>query len=157
MTEQGLCLSIVEIEKYKERRDKALFFEIDIIVQMMRAFTVDSIKGYAMEINSIPVKSSEREELPFSMTCMLPIFCPQEVISELKFIEETTDNHVKMDYSDLVMRKYAIMTKDINLFSSLWSGQNYATCRFIFNLKSGENMKIGPFKLIDLIRDYIVM
>ena len=52
------------------------------------------------------------------------------------------------------MQKYAIMTTEATFFNNLRKGNKAVTCRFIIDMVSGGSMKIGPFKMIDLVRDF---
>lgn len=69
-------------------------------------------------------------------------------------IEAATDIHLQMDTRERLMQKYAIMTSDAIFFNNLWKGNKSVTCCFIIDMVSGESMKIGPFKQIDLVREF---
>ena len=90
----------------------------------------------------------------FSMKCVPPIESPQELKDELLSVETSMDVHQQMDARERLMQKYAIMTTEAPFFNNLWKGNKAVTCRFIIDMVSGESMKIGPFKMIDLVRDF---
>ena len=48
-------LQIVEIEKQKQEAAEAIFFEIDILVQMMRVLSVENVKGFSLEITAMSI------------------------------------------------------------------------------------------------------
>lgn len=147
-------LQIVEIEKQKQEAAEAIFFEIDILVQMMRALTVENVKGFSLEITAMSINPGSKIGENFSMKCVLPIECPKELKDELLAVEASMDIHQQMDARERLMQKYAIMTSETTFFNNLWKGNKAVTCRFIIDMASGESMKIGPFKLIDLVREF---
>jgi len=151
---QPMKLSIVDIQKYKLSAEEAIFFEMDILIQMMRALTQDNVKGISMEVSAMSVEQGNKIGETFSMRCMLPVAFPQEVTDKLRSAEESKDVQEKMDTYDNLMQTFAIMSTDVAFFNTIWGGNNAVTCRFIIEMKSGESMKIGPFKLIDLVRDF---
>lgn len=147
-------LQIVEIEKQKQDAVEAVFFELDILVQMMRALAVENVKGFSLEITAMSINPGSKIGENFSMKCVLPIECPEDLKKELQTIESAMDVHQQMDSRERLMQKYAIMTADAAFFHNLWKGNKAVSCRFIIDMTSGESMKIGPFKLIDLVRDF---
>ena len=147
-------LKIVEIERQKQEAAEANFFEIDILVQMMRALSVENVKGFSLEITAMSINPGSKIGENFSMKCVLPIGCPKELKDELLEVESSMDVHQQMDARERLMQKYAIMTTEATFFNNLWKGNKAVTCRFIIDMVSGESMKIGPFKLIDLVREF---
>lgn len=147
-------LQIVEIEKQKQEAAEAIFFEIDILIQMMRALNMENVKGYSLEITAMSINPGSKIGENFSMKCVLPIESPKELKDELLSVETSMDVHQQMDARERLMLKYAIMTTEATFFNNLWKGNKAVTCRFIIDMVSGESMKIGPFKMIDLVRDF---
>lgn len=147
-------LQIVEIERQKLEAAEAIFFEIDILVQMMRALSVENVKGFSLEITAMSINPGSKIGENFSMKCVLPIGCPKKLKDELLEVESSMDVHQQMDARERMMQKYAIMTSETAFFNNLWKGNKAVSCRFIIDMVSGESMKIGPFKTIDLVRDF---
>ena len=152
--ESEIKLQIVEIEKQKQEAIEAIFFEIDILVQMMRALTVENVKGISLEITAMSMTPGSKIGENFSIKCVLSIECPEDLKGELLAVESSMDVHEQIDARERLMQKYAIMTADATFFNNLWKGNKAVTCRFIFDVISGESMKIGPFKMIDLVREF---
>lgn len=154
LSDSAMTLRIVEIEKQKEISEEAIFFEMDILVQMMRALTITNVKSFSLEITAMSINPGSKIGENFSMKCVLPIEYTIEQKEELQSIESATDIHQQMDARERLMQKYAIMTTEAAFFNNLWKGNKAVSCRFIIDLISGESMKIGPFKLIDLVREF---
>ena len=121
---------------------------------MMRALSVENVKGFSLEITAMSINPGSKIGENFSMKCVLPIECPKELDEEMQQIEAATDIHLQMDTRERLMQKYAIMTSDAIFFNNLWKGNKSVTCCFIIDMVSGESMKIGPFKQIDLVREF---
>lgn len=154
LSDSAMTLQIIEIEKQKQESEEAIFFEMDILVQMMRALSVERVKGFSLEITAMSINPGSKIGENFSMKCVLSIDCPKELKEQLQAVESATDVHQQMDTRERLMQKFAIMTSDAAFFNNLWKGNKAVSCRFIIDMVSGESMKIGPFKLIDLVREF---
>jgi len=53
---QAMKLAIVDIQKHKLSAEEAIFFEMDILIQMMRALTQDNVKCISMEVSAMSVE-----------------------------------------------------------------------------------------------------
>lgn len=120
----------------------------------MRALTVENVKSFSLEITAMSINPGSKIGENFSMKCVLPIESPVDLMDQLQAIESATDVHQQMDTRERLMQKYAIMTSDAEFFNNLWKGNKAVSCRFIIDMIPGESMKIGPFKLIDLVREF---
>lgn len=154
LSDSAKNLQIVEIEKQKKESEEAIFFEMDILVQMMRALSVENVKCFSLEITAMSINPGIKIGENFSLKCVLPIESPENLKDEFISIESATDVHQHMDSRERLMQKYAVMTSDANFFNNLWKGNKAVSCHFIIDMISGESMKIGPFKLIDIVREF---
>ena len=121
---------------------------------MLRTFSSELIKDFFMEVSVASVEQNNRIGKTFSMNCLIKIIFPKEIVDQIKLAEESKNIQKKIDTYDYLIQTYAIMTTDVAFFNTIWRGNNTVTCRYIIEMKSGETMKIGPFKHIDLVRDF---
>ena len=130
-------LEIVDISKTKVENDKALYFEMDVIMQMLHLLKIEEIDGVSIEVNSISTNVGE-DHGSSSFTYTLPITFCNEFTEELNFVIQESDQLKKAELFEGMIVKYAIKSNNAAFFNELWSNKRYATCRFVFDSRNRE-------------------
>lgn len=145
-------MEIVDFSKCKSVSQKVISFEMDLFLQIMRVLSIQSVQNIGIEITASNVIDNEFGQMQ-SITYTFPIIYDCSFKEMIMKIDEISDPFEKAIQYEKIIVQYAIVSTNSDFFHALWEDYGVVSGRYIFELQNQETMRVGPFKLIDFVRD----
>lgn len=145
-------IEIVEFPQCISIYPKGLCFEMDLLLQIIRILPIENVKCIDLKITATNYAMRNVKE-SVSVSYYIPVTFEQYLKDKLLKVEKINDALEKAVQYERIIMQYALVTRDAVFFDTLWKNYNYVSGVYIFEFHNNETMTVGPFKLIDFVRN----